>query len=145
MSERFVLLEHPRVVTWTRDGARWGAARRVQDGKAVVEVTRDGAVVATLQLGELWDLLDAVGLLFDGAVGTPPTAAPAKDRPPQAGARWTPADDDALAEAWAEGATIAELAADCDRTTGAIVARLVHLDLCADRDAARDEDRRRRG
>ena len=145
MSERFVLLEHPRVVTWTRDGARWGAARRMHDGKHVVEVTRDGAVVATLQLGELWDLIDAVGVLFDGAVGAPPTAAPAKDGPAKVGARWSDADDAMLAEAWGDGASVAEIAAQCQRTRGAIEARLVHLRLCADRDAVRDEDGGRRG
>jgi hypothetical protein len=148
MSERFTADPASRAVSWTRDGAAWRVVRGVRDGAQVVVVTRDGAEVVTLERGALWDLIDGVGLLFDGAVRHPDDVAdgpPApRDGPAQIGARWTQEQDAALAAAWRGGATIAALADRFERTTGGIVSRLVHVGVCEDRDAARAEDRRRR-
>ncbi|MBK9755802.1 MAG: hypothetical protein IPO88_20295 [Nannocystis sp.] len=50
---------------------------------------------------------------------------------------WRPADDEALAAAWAAREDLAGLAARFGRSPTAIAARLVHLGVVTTRDAAR--------
>ncbi len=53
------------------------------------------------------------------------------------GKKWSEDDDDALAVAWEEGATVDDLAERFERSTGSITARLVRLALVESRDEAR--------
>jgi hypothetical protein len=66
---------------------------------------------------------------------SPLRPAPRPDAPNQ-GARWTPDMDDELRIRWAAGETLHPLATHFGRTTGSIVARVVKLELAADKDAA---------
>ena len=65
--------------------------------------------------------------------------------PSHFGARWLPEDDARLQERWSEpAAPSAEvLSIDFGRTPGSIVARLVHLGVYPDRDAARIANEKR--
>lgn len=61
------------------------------------------------------------------------------------GSAWSNTDDQALQRAWesAEMPSAATLADRFGRSKGAIIARLVHVGLYADRDAARQADQER--
>lgn len=80
----------------------------------------------------------------------PPIPAPGTEKVPEArpgnmGQRWEAADDEHLRRLWSEhGKLCSEIAAIMERSEGAIVARLAHLKLFADRESAREADRARR-
>ncbi|WP_122564376.1 hypothetical protein [Pseudomonas viridiflava] len=69
---------------------------------------------------------------------------PATDKPAQAGKRWETEDDQQLVALWhQERLACAQIAEKVHRTPGAIISRLVHLDIFDDRDAVRDADKAR--
>ncbi|MBF6624434.1 MAG: hypothetical protein ITG05_13075 [Pseudomonas stutzeri] len=80
----------------------------------------------------------------------PPIPSPGAERvsearPGNMGQRWEAADDEHLRRLWGEhGKLCSEIAAIMARSEGAIVARLAHLKLFADRESAREADRARR-
>jgi hypothetical protein len=55
----------------------------------------------------------------------------------RAGKPWTVEEDDRLRDRFVERQKLADIAAEHERTKGAIIARLVHLKLANDRDDAR--------
>lgn len=75
----------------------------------------------------------------------PDTVADTAGKPAQAGARWTPEDDTQLAQLWYEAQLdIAGIAEKVQRSEGAIVSRLVRLDVFANSDEVRAANRLRR-
>lgn len=78
-----------------------------------------------------------------GATGDTHGAVQAK--PQMHGKVWTDSDDSALACAWTSDPTVTveTLAGRFGRGEGAIIARLVHVGLCSDRDQAREANNTR--
>ncbi|GGJ93514.1 hypothetical protein [Pseudomonas matsuisoli] len=75
----------------------------------------------------------------------PTSAASASEKPPQAGKRWLPEDDEQLATLWCQQRfDVERIAKQMQRSDGAIVSRLVRLDFYGDRDEVREENQRRR-
>ncbi|MFC3624818.1 hypothetical protein ACFOKJ_01475 [Vogesella amnigena] len=64
-------------------------------------------------------------------------------RPPMHGKAWGAEDDSRLRALWGEGRDADTIAAELGRGMGAIIARLVHIGACQDRDLARQEHDRR--
>jgi len=62
-----------------------------------------------------------------------------------AGKKWSVDEEAEMLRLWQTYLMSADsIAAELERTEGAIIARLVHLDIYPDRESAREEDERRR-
>lgn len=65
--------------------------------------------------------------------------------PVAAGKKWSVDEEAEMLRLWQTYLMSADsIAAELERTEGAIIARLVHLDIYPDRESAREEDERRR-
>lgn len=93
-----------------------------------------GALLTADHPAQRVDFLRVVCGAID-ALASPPSPAlrqhPSVDGRANAGRPWSPAEDALLAQAHAAGMKVAELARAHERTTGAITARLVKLELIA--------------
>ncbi|WP_027599975.1 hypothetical protein [Pseudomonas sp. MOIL14HWK12:I2] len=91
------------------------------------------------QAADGWQPLPPIPAAFPDAV------ADTVNKPAQAGARWTAEDDTQLAQLWYEAQLdVARIAAEVQRSEGAIVSRLVKLDFFASSEDARAANRLRR-
>ncbi|HMV69331.1 MAG TPA: hypothetical protein PKA64_20990, partial [Myxococcota bacterium] len=123
MGARFeVDVEGGRLVRWASGGVAWSLRGHRVDGQPRVALTRAGEALGVVAVGELWDLVDAVGVLFDGAVTGSTERARDPDRrpagPPSAGEPWTDELDQDLTARWEAGERIKELARRFGRTQG---------------------------
>lgn len=118
-------------VAWNAAWHRYVLRREHTPGETTTELLVDDVVMLRLDIDDFYKLRDAMDVVENDASLAPlpiPTK-PQKPKPANTGKPWAPADDDALAAKFKEGASLKELADAFGRSSSAINLRLVKLGL----------------
>ncbi len=136
VQERLQVTLGERVVEIQSEGRGREATVRLAIGGGEVALTRE----------EWAEVHRSLGRMLAPPVLTPPSEAAAAG-PGRRGQPWEDTEDEQLREGWSDGATVAQLAKEHERSRGAIRARLLRLGIVASKPelVVANRERRARG
>lgn len=135
-----------RSVDCRREQHSWHLRGLRIDGVPRVMIDKDGSHLITLSVREARDLSRALDMLLGtGSSGGGRSRRPRDPSlPANTGKPWSEQSDQLLRQRWLGGACLSELTSAFERTRGAVVARIVRLELEENKERVREEDKRRR-